>query len=114
MQKDSSEAKKQSAQIAQDEQALFILTGISDGTANPLATGGSAFPPPPNQPGGPGANTYDNLKREAEQFAAEMKKLQDDINLNGKSVDEQEKARIEQKYADLLAKAKNTALMYWK
>lgn len=106
LQKDSSEAKKLSAQIAQDEQALFILTGISDGTANPLATGGSAFPPPPNQPGGPGANTYDNLKREAEQFAAEMKKLQDDINLNGKSVDEQEKARIEQKYADLLAKAK--------
>lgn len=46
------------------------------------------------------------LKDELEQFKKEVEKLRRDMELNGKTADEQEIIRVEQKYAELLAKAK--------
>jgi TP901 family phage tail tape measure protein len=50
--------------------------------------------------------TGDDLKRDLENFKKEVEKLRHDMQLNGKTADEQEVIRVEQKYAELLAKAK--------
>lgn len=48
----------------------------------------------------------EKLRKEAEEFAEEMKKLRRQIEIDGMSMDEAEVARIEDKYAELLLRAK--------
>jgi len=47
----------------------------------------------------------DQLKKDAEAFAEEIKRLRRELEINGMSADEAEIARIEDKYAELLKKA---------
>ena len=49
---------------------------------------------------------YKRLKKEAEDFAKEIKKLRQDLELNGLTADQQEIVRIHNKYEDLTARAK--------
>ena len=62
---------------------------------------GKASPSEKNQ-----QKQYDNLKKEAAAFAKEIEKLKRDIEIDGKHKDDEELARIEKKYAELLERAK--------
>lgn len=49
---------------------------------------------------------YENLKKDAADFAKEIEKLKRDIAIDDKNVNDEEVARIEKKYAELLERAK--------
>lgn len=95
LQAGSAEAKSLSKKITEDQQLLFIYTGIGDIPAPGVST-----------PVTPKSVPNKKLADEAAQFAKEMEKLQRDILLKGKNLDDSEVAAIEVKYADLFEKAK--------
>lgn len=52
-----------------------------------------------------GESEYERLKKEAAQFALDIKKMQKDMELDSAAVDEREIKRIEEKYKELLKRA---------
>lgn len=102
----SAEALALSAQIEKNQKLLFATEGLSPEEGKTAGNGQTNTNTTNKAAVGAAKSTYDQLKKEAAQFALDMEKLQWEINNNGKTVDEQEVARIQQKYADLLAKAK--------
>lgn len=95
LQSGSAEAKSLSKKITEDQKLLFIYTGIGDTPAPGVST-----------PFTPKSEPNKKLADEAAQFAKEMEKLQRDILLKGKNLDDSEVAAIQAKYADLFEKAK--------
>jgi TP901 family phage tail tape measure protein len=79
-----------------------ILLG-GDPNAPAATGGGGGITPPVDKDADKKAK---KLKDELEQFKKEVEKLRRDMELNGKTADEQEVIRVEQKYAELLEKAK--------
>lgn len=94
-QKDSAEAKDMALKISEDEKMLSFYMGSGDSAISKVDT-----------PFTPKSAPNKKLADEAAQFAKEMEKLQRDILLKGKNLDDSEVAAIEVKYADLFEKAK--------
>ena len=161
LKQDSDEAKKLARDIATDQKALNILTGLDNGApgTGTTITGGNTITASNavtlrllkkqksdleeayegidvtntkaltenfkkrealqrqidalegrNAKKTSGQKEVDQLKKDAEAFKKEIEKLQRDLQISGMGADEQEIARIQDKYADLLARAKKVQL----
>jgi TP901 family phage tail tape measure protein len=102
MKKGTAEYAKQVLVISALRKRESLLLGGNLVTPVTETTGGGG-PPAPDKDADKKAK---ELQRELEQFKKDVEKLRRDMELNGKDADEQEIIRVEQKYAELLEKAK--------